>query len=68
MKRMLAGRDLQREMLDKHGVVVLAHSRDGIIEEMPQAYKDVTEVVEVMERAGISDKVVRLKPIACIKG
>jgi len=68
MKRMLAGRDLQREMLEKHGVVVMAHSRDGIIEEMPQAYKDVTEVVEVMERAGISDKVVRLKPIACIKG
>jgi tRNA-splicing ligase RtcB len=68
MKRMLQGRDLAREMLDKHGVVVLAHSRDGIIEEMPEAYKDVTEVVDVMERAGISDKVARLKPIACIKG
>jgi tRNA-splicing ligase RtcB (3'-phosphate/5'-hydroxy nucleic acid ligase) len=68
MKRMLQGRDLTREMLEKHGVVVMAHSRDGIIEEMPQAYKDVTEVVDVMERAGISDKVVRLKPIACIKG
>ena len=68
MKRMLQGRDLVREMLEKHGVVVMAHSRDGIVEEMPQAYKDVTEVVDVMERAGISDKVVRLKPIACIKG
>ncbi|HZL72417.1 MAG TPA: RtcB family protein [Planctomycetota bacterium] len=68
MKRMLQGRDLQREMLEKHGVVVMAHSRDGIIEEMPEAYKDVSEVVEVMERAGISDRVVRLKPIACIKG
>jgi tRNA-splicing ligase RtcB len=35
---------------------------------MPEAYKNVTDVVDVMERAGISDKVVRLKPIACIKG
>jgi tRNA-splicing ligase RtcB len=68
MKRMLQGRDLQREMLEKHGVVVMAHSRDGIVEEMPEAYKNVTDVVDVMERAGISDKVVRLKPIACIKG
>ncbi|HTF57277.1 MAG TPA: RtcB family protein [Planctomycetota bacterium] len=68
MKRMLKGRDLVREMLEKHGVVVMAHSRDGIIEEMPEAYKNVTEVVDVMERAGISDKVVRLRPIACIKG
>jgi len=68
MKRMLRGRDLEKEMLQKHGVVVMAHSRDGIIEEMPEAYKDVTEVVDVMERAGISDKVVRLRPLACIKG
>jgi tRNA-splicing ligase RtcB len=68
MKRMLRGRDLEREMREKHGVVVMAHSRDGIVEEMPEAYKDVTEVVEVMERAGISDKVVRLRPLACIKG
>jgi len=68
MKRMLKGRDLVREMLEKHGVVVMAHSRDGIIEEMPEAYKNVTEVVDVMEKAGISDKVVRLRPLACIKG
>jgi len=68
MKRMLRGRDLEREMLEKHGVVVMAHSRDGIIEEMPEAYKDVTQVVDVMERAGISDKVVRLRPLACVKG
>ncbi|MBN2366590.1 MAG: hypothetical protein EH225_11815, partial [Calditrichaeota bacterium] len=39
-----------------------------IAEEMPWAYKDVADVVEVMHRAGISRKVVRLKPLGVIKG
>ncbi|MBI4565862.1 MAG: RtcB family protein [Planctomycetes bacterium] len=68
MKRALRGRDLYREMEEKYNVLVMAHSRDGVAEEMPDAYKDVTAVVDVMERAGISDKVARLRPIACIKG
>ncbi len=68
MKKRMAGRDLYREMRERHGVLVLGHSREGVAEEMPEAYKDVTQVVDVMERAGISDKVVRLRPLACIKG
>jgi tRNA-splicing ligase RtcB len=35
---------------------------------MPYAYKDVADVVEVVDRAGISKKVVKLKPMAVIKG
>lgn len=68
MKRRMAGQDLYKIMEERHGVIVLGHSREGVAEEMPEAYKNVTEVVDVMERAGISDKVVRLRPLACIKG
>jgi tRNA-splicing ligase RtcB len=68
MKKMMAGQDLYEVMEKQYGVVVMGHSRDGVAEEMPQAYKDATKVVDVMERAGISDKVVRLKPIGCVKG
>jgi len=61
------GRDLRAE-LAQLGVTVLAQSRGGIAEEMPAAYKDVADVVEVMEAAGITQKVARLKPFAVIKG
>lgn len=37
-------------------------------EEMPEAYKDVAEVVEVMEAVGVTRKVAKLKPFAVIKG
>ena len=40
----------------------------GIAEEAPLAYKDVDEVVEVVHQAGLSKKVVRLVPLAVIKG
>jgi tRNA-splicing ligase RtcB (3'-phosphate/5'-hydroxy nucleic acid ligase) len=39
-----------------------------LAEEMSEAYKDVSEVVAVMDRAGISSKVARLVPLAVIKG
>ncbi len=68
MKKMMAGQDLYKTMEQRYGVVVMGHSRDGVAEEMPEAYKDASEVVNVMERAGISDKVVRLKPLGCVKG
>jgi tRNA-splicing ligase RtcB len=37
-------------------------------EELPEAYKDVSTVVDACELAGIAKKVVRLKPLGCIKG
>lgn len=68
MKRMVAGQDLYRIMEERYGVTVMGHSREGVAEEMPEAYKDAAQVVDVMERAGISDKVVRLRPLGCVKG
>jgi tRNA-splicing ligase RtcB len=66
-KKEAGGRDLNAE-LKRRGVTVRAHSRAGIAEEMPSAYKDVADVVEVMEAAGITRRVARLKPFAVIKG
>ena len=40
----------------------------GLAEEAPEAYKDVDEVVDVTQRAGISRKIVRTIPIGVIKG
>ncbi|MHC5080106.1 MAG: RtcB family protein, partial [Planctomycetota bacterium] len=61
------GRNLLREM-EERGVKVKAASRGTLAEEMPEAYKDVSEVVEVVHAAGIGKKVVRIKPMGCIKG
>lgn len=61
------GRDLIKEM-EKRGVIVQAKGRATVAEEMPIAYKDVADVVEVMHQTGISLKVARLKPIGVIKG
>jgi tRNA-splicing ligase RtcB len=61
------GRDLIGE-LRKRGVVIQARGMKTIAEEMPYAYKDVAEVVDVMHHAGISKKVVRLRPLGVIKG
>jgi tRNA-splicing ligase RtcB len=60
-----------RSLLDElraHGVVVMAKDRRTLAEEMPEAYKDVSEVIEVLQGAGVIRKVVRLKPVGVIKG
>jgi len=61
------GRSIARELADK-GVLVMAGSKGTLSEEMPEAYKNVQDVVQVMHEAGIVKKVARLKSIACIKG
>jgi len=66
-KRESRGRDLVAELAER-GVVVRASSWREIAEEMPHAYKDAAKVVEVMEMAGVSDRVCRLKPLGVIKG
>jgi tRNA-splicing ligase RtcB len=66
-KRAARGRDLVEE-LARAKVVIRATSRATLAEEMPAAYKDVANVVEVMEAAGVSRRVARLKPFAVIKG
>jgi tRNA-splicing ligase RtcB len=66
-KMMGKGRDLFNEM-EKMGVFVQAKGYHTVAEEMPYAYKDVAMVTEVMEKADISRKVVKLKPLGVIKG
>jgi tRNA-splicing ligase RtcB (3'-phosphate/5'-hydroxy nucleic acid ligase) len=66
-KREARGRDLFAE-LRALGVTVRAQSRAGVAEEMPESYKDVAEVVEVLEAARVTQRVARLKPFAVIKG
>ena len=61
------GRSIARELADM-GVIARARGRTGLEEEQPDAYKDVQEVVSVLHEAGISQKVVRLRPIGVIKG
>ncbi|MEK7270125.1 MAG: RtcB family protein [Planctomycetota bacterium] len=57
------------EVMDRrYGVFVLAKGRDSAAEEMPDAYKDVSQVVGVCEAAGLSRKVAKLRPLACVKG
>jgi tRNA-splicing ligase RtcB len=66
-KKASKGRAIQRELEDK-GILVRWTGRSTLAEEMPDAYKDVSEVVDVVHGAGISRKVARLKPIAVVKG
>ena len=61
------GRLLHKELEDK-GVFVMATSRGTMAEEMPEAYKDVSQVVDTVHGAGIAVKVARLKPLGVIKG
>lgn len=66
-KKVAKGRSITRELEGK-GIVVRGASRETLVEEIPEAYKDVSEVVHVVHEAGISKKVVRLKPLGVIKG
>ena len=62
------GRQIDKELFDKSGIIVRASGRSTLAEEAPEAYKDVNEVVEVVHRAGISTKVARMRPLGVIKG
>jgi tRNA-splicing ligase RtcB len=65
--RLAEGRRIDRE-LDALGIIALARGHKGLAEEQPAAYKDVDHVVDVVDSAGISQKVARLRPIGVIKG
>ena len=54
--------------LESRGILIRSPSRRGVAEEAPGAYKDVTEVVEVTERAGLARRVAKLLLIVTIKG
>jgi tRNA-splicing ligase RtcB len=61
------GHDLRVE-LEESGILVRASSMKGLAEEAPDAYKDVSRVVETVHGLGIAHKVVRLEPLGVIKG
>lgn len=66
-RKSVSAEELVQKLRNKK-IVVRAHSRRGVSEEAPIAYKDVNEVVEVVHRVGIARKVARLRPLAVIKG
>ena len=72
MSRSRARRDYTddgvRRGLDRKGIVIRALTRNGVVEEAPQAYKDVDAVVNVSHNLGIATKVAKLVPMGVIKG
>jgi len=66
-KKASKGRAIHRELEDR-GIIVRWTGRGTLAEEMPDAYKDISQVVNVVHNAGISRKVARLRPIGVIKG
>ncbi len=65
--KMARGRSIDKELLNKD-IKVRAKSYRTLMEEMSDAYKDIDKVVSVVERAGISKKVARMKPFGVVKG
>ena len=66
-KKASKGRAIYQELEDQ-GILVRWTGRSTLAEEMPDAYKDISQVVKVVHEAGISKKVARLRPIAVVKG
>ncbi len=66
-KKKSKGRSIARELEDK-GILVRWTGRFTMAEEMPEAYKDVSQVVDVIHGAGIALKVARLRPLLVVKG
>jgi tRNA-splicing ligase RtcB len=66
-KREIHGSTL-REQLEAQGIVVRCDSNVGLAEEAPSAYKDIEDVIKVVEHAQLARKVARLVPIGVVKG
>jgi tRNA-splicing ligase RtcB len=61
------GRRIDRE-IEARGITVRAHDLRSLAEEMPEAYKDIESVVEVLEGAGLAKRVARFRPLGVVKG
>ncbi len=66
-KRVMSGADVRRE-LEARGIVVRSQSTSLLAEEAPYAYKDVREIVDVVDAVGLARKVARLRPLGVLKG
>lgn len=65
--RAARGRCIEKELEEK-GIIVMGRGHKGIAEEQPDAYKDVNEVVHVVDQAGLARKIARMRPVGVIKG
>jgi tRNA-splicing ligase RtcB len=72
MSRSKASQQWQGKMLVEdlaaQGIIIRCPSMRGVAEEAPLAYKDVSAVVDIADKAGLARKVARLEPVICIKG
>ncbi len=66
-RKKIGGKELRRQLEDQ-GITVRCPSNRGLAEEAPFAYKDVEQVVDVVQAAGLARKVAQLRPIGVIKG
>jgi tRNA-splicing ligase RtcB len=66
-KKSAKGRAIIRELEDR-GIYVQSAGKGTVAEEMPDAYKDVDKVVNIVHNAGIAKKVAKLRPLGVIKG
>ncbi|HYC00910.1 MAG TPA: RtcB family protein [Candidatus Limnocylindrales bacterium] len=66
-KKLASGREVQKRMAGL-GIALRAASMSAVSEEAPEAYKDVADVVGVVEKAGIARRVARLEPLVVVKG
>jgi tRNA-splicing ligase RtcB (3'-phosphate/5'-hydroxy nucleic acid ligase) len=57
-----------RDQLKEKNILVFTHSKKGLKEEIPEAYKEIDDVIEVTEGAGISERVARMVPLVVVKG
>ena len=65
--REFRGEKVKQELKEK-GIKIRSRSFKSLAEEAPDVYKDIDEVVKVVDEIGISKKVARLKPLAVVKG
>ncbi|HYC55264.1 MAG TPA: RtcB family protein [Candidatus Binatia bacterium] len=66
-KKLASGKEVQKRMAGR-GIALRAASMSSVSEEAPEAYKDVADVVGVVEKAGIARRVARLEPLVVVKG
>lgn len=72
LSRSFAMKNIKKEKVErdlkKYDVVVKTGSLKGLVEEAPEAYKDITEVVKISDELGIGKLVAKLKPLGVVKG
>jgi tRNA-splicing ligase RtcB (3'-phosphate/5'-hydroxy nucleic acid ligase) len=64
------GRDarVETKRLEEKGILIRTETRDGLLEEIPEAYKDIDAVIAVVHNAGLARRVARMRPMGVIKG